>query len=315
MGALSFLTPLAALVVIVGLAPLAAFVLRERRGRRVRRTLGLADPRPDRVVVAALVAVPVLVGIAAAQPVLDRSAPLPERRDAEIFFVLDTSRSMLAARGPDAPMRFDRARARAIAIRAQLAAVPAGIAQFTDWTVPHLFPTIDAGTFRSTLEKSVGVGSLGSQGIGVLATDLTALDAFAQEGYFSPAIRKRLLVVLTDGESEQTGPRLGTLRRAGIRVIFVHVSGADESIWRPEGAEPQYRPDPASTGKLAEAATLVGGAVFGENDVGAAVARARDDLGRGPIRTRDQRDLLALMPYVMLMAAVPLGLLLRGRNI
>lgn len=311
----SFLTPLAALVALVGLAPLAAFVARERRGRRVRRTLRLADPPRDRTLLAALIAVPLLAGIAAAQPVIDRAKPLAERSDAQIFFALDTSRSMLAATGPNDPTRFDRARAAAIAIRTRLAEVPAGVAQFTDWTVPHLFPTVDAATFRTTLEKSVGVGSLGSQGTGVVATDLTALAAFARDNYFTPGARKRLLVVLTDGESAKIKAGLAALRRAGIRAIFVQLWDGEESIWRPEGAEPQYRPDPTSRGTLAEAATLVDGAVFDEDDIGGIVTRARAELGRGPTRPREQRDLVALMPYVMLAAAVPLAGLLRQRNL
>lgn len=317
MGPVSFLTPLAALVALVGFAPLAFLVERERRGRRVRRALGLADPPPGpgRAMLAALTAIALLAGIAAAQPVIARAKPLAARTDAEIFFALDTSRSMLAAAGPSEATRFDRARAAAIAVRARLREVPAGIAQFTDWTVPHLFPTIDAATFRTTLAKSVGVGSLGSQRTGAIATDLTTLAAFAQDNYFSPGIRKRLLVVLTDGESARIKPRLAALRRAGIRAIFVHVWGPNESIWRPEGAEPQYRADPMSARTLAAAATLVDGAAFDEHDIGGVIARAESDLGRGPTLPREQRDLLALMPYATLAAIVPLAAILRRRNL
>jgi hypothetical protein len=316
-GSFSFLTPLSALVALVGVLPLLAFLERERRGRRVRETLGLADPPsgPARMLVTALVALPMLAGVAAAQPVIDRSKPLRERTDAEIFFVLDTSRSMLAANAPDDPTRLDRARSDAIAIRARLARVPAGIAEITDWTIPHLFPTIDATTFDSTLARSVYVGALGSRNTGVVTTNLSALAAFARDDYFSPGVRKRLLLVFTDGESEKLEPRLAALSRAGIHTLFVHVWGAHESIWRPEGAEPQYRPDATSKQTLAQVATLVDGAVFDESDLAGVVARVREDLGEGPTRTREQRDLLALMPYVMLAMLAPLGLLLRHRNL
>jgi hypothetical protein len=317
MGPISFLTPVAALVALLGILPLAAFLGRERRGRRVRQTLRLAEPArgSGRLLLAALVAVPLLAGVAAAQPVIDRSETLQERADAEVFFVLDTSRSMLAAEGPDEPTRFQRARASALELRTRLAEVPAGLAQMTDWTLPHLFPTVGASSFRATLSRSIDVGSAGSSGSDILSTDLNALDVFARQDLFSPEARKRLLVVLTDGESKRVEPGLAVLDREGIRALFVHVWGAEESIFLPSGAEPQYRPDPTSELTLAQAATLVDGAVFDENDLSAAAARARRDLGDGPTRPRKQRDLIALMPYVTLLAVVPLALVLRRRNL
>jgi hypothetical protein len=316
-GPISFLTPLAGLVGLVGLLPLAAFLRRERRARQVRETLGLADPpaRPSRWLLGVLLAVPALVGLAAAQPVIDRSSPLQERQDAEVFFVLDTSRSMLAAEGPEEPTRFERARTTALEVRRRLAEVPAGLAQITDWTLPHLFPTVGASSFRLTLSRSIDVGSSGSHGYDVVGTDLSALASFARENSFTPGVKKRLLVVLTDGETRRVEPGLAVLREAGIRTLFVHVWGVGESIFRQSGAEPQYRPDPTSGEKLTQVAALVDGAVFDEDDVDGVVTRARRELGEGPIRPREERDLIALMPYVTLAAAVPLALVLRRRNL
>ena len=57
----------------------------------------------------ALAAVPVLLGIAAAQPVLETTHVVPERTDVEAYVVIDVSRSMLAAAGPGEPTRFERA--------------------------------------------------------------------------------------------------------------------------------------------------------------------------------------------------------------
>ena len=317
MGWISFLTPVAALVALVGVVPLVAYLAREPRGRQVRKALGLADPAPGagRLLVAALVAVPLLAGVAAAQPVIDRSETLQERADAEVFFVLDTSRSMLAAEGPDEPTRFERARAAALELRTRLGDIPAGLAQMTDWTLPHLFPTIGPSSFRATLTRSIAVGSAGSSGSDVLTTDLGALDVFARQDIFSPDARKRLLVVLTDGESEPVEPGLAVLDKEGIRTLFVHVWGADESIFRPSGTEPQYRPDPTSERTLEQAAALVSGAVFDESELDGVAERARRHLGEGPTRPRKERDLVALMPYVILAAAVPLALLLWRRNI
>jgi hypothetical protein len=316
-GPVSFLTPLAGLVALGGILPVVVFFRRERRARVVRRALRLGElpSKPGVWLLSALVAVPVLAGLAAAQPVIDRSDPLAERTDAEIFFAFDTSRSMLAARADDEPTRLARAHALASAVRSQLPDVPAGIAQFTDWTVPHLFPTVDPSTFRHVLQRSVYVESLGSRETSVLATDLNELSAFAGDSYFSPAVPKRLLVVLTDGESAPVTSKLARLTSAGIRTRFVHVWGGDESIWRPRGAEPQYRPDASSRRRLMQAANLADGAVVGEDQSGDIVRWARSELGRGPTRPRDQRDLFALMPYLTLAAALPLVFLLWRRNV
>jgi hypothetical protein len=318
-GSVSFLTPLGALVALLAVFPLVAFLGRERRARRVRQTLGVGEPRPRprRWLLAALIAVPAFVGLAAAQPVLDRSTPVRERADAEVFFVLDTSRSMLAAAGLDEPTRLDRAKETAIEVRERLAGVPAGLASLTDRTLPYLFPTVDARSFRATLARTVCVECPAPQFYGAtLATDLSALATVGRLSYFSAAARKRLLVVLTDGESQPVKATLAAaLEKARIRTIFVHVWGADESIFVTSEPEPQYRPDPSSERALAQAAELVGGAVFAEDEVDGAVARARRELGDGPTRDRSQRDLLALMPYATLAAMLPLGIVLRRRNL
>jgi hypothetical protein len=316
-GPVSFLTPLAGLVGLLGLLPIAAFLRRERRARQVRRTLGLVDPTAGsgRSLLVALASIALLGGTAAAQPVIDRASSRPQRTDAELIFAFDTSRSMLAADKPNTPTRFDRARAAALAIREALADVPAGITQFTDWSVPHLFPTIDAATFRFTLERSVFVDSLGSRETDVVGTDLSALRALAGNSYFSPGVSKRVLIVLTDGESRPFQADLTVLPNDGIRTLFVHFWDADESIWRPRGAEPQYRSDPASGRSLGRAAALADGAVFEEGEVGDVVSRARAELGEGPTQRREERNLIALMPYMTLVMLAPLGLLLRSRNL
>jgi hypothetical protein len=315
MGPVSFLTPFAALVALVGLLPLAAFLRRERRAQVVRRGLGLGEPAPERAIPAALLAVSVLVGAAAVQPVIDRSPPEHERTDAEVFVALDTSRSMLAAESRNEPTRIDRARATALELRDRLPEIPMGVAQFTDWTSPHLFPTSGDEGFRLTLERAVFVDSLGARESSLIATDLDALAAFARESYFTPGVSKRLLVVLTDGESRPLGGELAALREAGISTVFVQVWGAEESIWRPSGAEPQYTPDPSSAQTLAQAGGLVDGAVFDEEELDGVVARVRAEVGDGPARPSEHRDLFALMPYVMLGALLPLGFLLRQRNL
>ena len=318
MGSLSFLTPLAALVALAGLLPLIVLRGRERRARQVRETLGLPEPppRPRRRLAIALAGVSALAGVAAAQPVLDRSKVVRERADAEAFFVLDTSRSMLAAAAADEPTRIERGRRIARELRARIPEVPAGLASLTDRTLPHLFPTVDPSAFESTLSRAIGIERPPpSVFYSAHATDLCALWAVGTSGFFSPDVRKRVLVALTDGETQELRPALGALRDAGVHTVFVHVWGADEAIFATSKPEPQYRPDPSSERALAQAAEVVDGEVFGEDEVGAAAAHVRAELGTGPTRSRSRRDLLALMPYVTLAAVAPLAYVLRRRNL
>jgi hypothetical protein len=84
---ITFLTPAAGLVAFAAILPLVAFVRTERRAERVRSLLRLAAPGGSpRLTVAAIVAVALLVGIAAAQPVIedwdDRPGDLRARHDA-----------------------------------------------------------------------------------------------------------------------------------------------------------------------------------------------------------------------------------------
>ena len=68
----SFLTPVAALFGVLAAVPLAVFAGRRRRAAQVRSALRL-EPLPRRpwgLLAACLAAVPILVGVAAAQPVV-----------------------------------------------------------------------------------------------------------------------------------------------------------------------------------------------------------------------------------------------------
>src|SRR5947208_10145880 len=110
-----FLTPLAALVAFAVALPLGAAVVRERRDGRVRRALGLAAPGRATTFVSTIAAAGLIacLSAAAAQPAVRIAQPLPARTAAQMFFVLDVSRSMggAAKRAPDR-----RARGRRVAL-------------------------------------------------------------------------------------------------------------------------------------------------------------------------------------------------------
>ena len=111
--ALSFLTPLGALLALGALLPLVALVAVRRRAGRVRRGIGLSGATVRRLTVplGALLATGAFLGLAAAQPVLEQTTIRNVRTDAEAFFVIDVSRSMLAQESEGSAMRIDRAKA------------------------------------------------------------------------------------------------------------------------------------------------------------------------------------------------------------
>ena len=249
---ITFLTPLAALFALAALVPLAVFLGREQRVQGVRASLGLAEPsRRSRLSLAvALVAVCALLGLAAAQPVVATTRVLPERTDAQVFIVLDTSRSMLASAEPGAPTRFERARSIAKELADRLPQVPVGVASITDGLLPHLFPTTDRRVLVATIGKSIDVERPPPSSFATIATALEGLASAATKNYFPRSAQRRVLVVLTDGETRplEFPSEFADAFRRGPRVqtVFVRLWGADERIYETGVAEVGYRPDPGS---------------------------------------------------------------------
>jgi hypothetical protein len=317
---LTFLTPAGAVFAVGALLPLAALAVNERRARRARRELGLASPAlRSRIPTALAIAlVPALLGLALAQPVLRSSRTQLVRKDAQAFYVLDTSDSMRAAGRAGGETRLDRALRAAQRIRLALRDVPAGVATMTDRVLPDLFPTPREQVFTATLSESVGVDRPPPKGFADRATTFAALDTLAGTNFFSPGTRHRLVVLLTDGE---TAPYFaGDLRQAlseGPRTSFVIVRfwRAGERVFSAGRLDPGYRPDPSSGEAVRELATVLDGRAFDENEVGKAIAAARRAIGHGPL-TRIGVDIhvIALARWVALAALLPLAFLLRSRT-
>jgi hypothetical protein len=267
----------------------------------------------------ALCAVGAFLGLASTQPVVQRTTTVERRTDAEVFVVLDTSRSMLARSGSGADTRIQRAKAAARELRAAFPEVPFGIASLTDRTLPHLFPSTDQDVFDATLDRAIGIERPPPRSS--FATSATKLDALAtvrSQRYFAPSSRKRLLLVLTDGESQPVaGARLGALFRKpqSIDTVFVQFWSADERVFTDGAPEAQYRPDPSAHALLAGLAKAIGGSSYAERDVSAARQKARSLLGSGPTVVLGERaGRVPLAPYLAAAALVPLGLLLRRRD-
>jgi hypothetical protein len=314
------LTPLAAFFGLAVIAPLAAFAELLRRDHRVRERLGMpASARRVRAPVAfSLAALPLLLAFAATQPVLELGRKQAEREDAELYVVFDTSRSMLASQSVDEPNRLDRAEELGLRLRASLPLVRVGIASFTDRVLPHLMPTLDEAAFGATVQRSVGIESPPpSTFYAIRATRIGVLAALGTRNFFAPDTEHRVAVVFTDGESRRVGERFAeSLRRHGVRLLFVHVWDEGERIYGTGNQpEPDYEPEPQSREILREAAVAVRGRTFVEGQFDELLRTTDSLLGKeGKTRTH-ARDQVPLAPWVTLAAFVPLGVILRRRNV
>ena len=313
----TFLTPNAALVALAVLVPIAIALLVARRAAGIRDGLRLPAPRlrTRAVPVLALVLAGALVGVAAAQPVLERSTPSEVRTDAEVYVVVDVSRSMLARSERSSPARIARAKSAAVEVREALVGIKVGIGSLTDRVLPHLFPSADEDVFRATIEQSIWIDRPPPQErLSANGTTLEALGPVATRKFFSPSVEHRLLVVVTDGETRplNEGAVAATLARPpGIETVFIHAWAPNERVFVRGIAAPDYEPDPTSRASLERLARATRGAVYSEDDVGAAAREARRRLGTGPTVVRqERRERKPLAPYAALAAFLPLGLLL-----
>jgi hypothetical protein len=315
---LAFASPWAGLVALAAVVPLGALAVATRRSERVASALGLRSARDATVFAATLIVVfAALVGAAAAQPVTEKQTDRRVRSDAQAWFVIDTSRSMLAAPSAEGVNRFTRAKREAIALRAQLSDVPSGIASFTDRAVPNLFPSVSQQAFAATALQSLaierpppGVSS------GTRSTSFDGLAALAYDNYFAAPTSRRLVVVLTDGESRPFSLRrtARAFPRRLYRVVVVHLWHGSERVWRIDGSAEEYLPDRASTTDIGRLARATGGEMFEESALPDAAASAREFLGRGPSRKiGTEQKPVALAPWLLAAALVPLGLLLWRR--
>lgn len=317
---MEFLSPLAALVAVAVILPLVAHALLELRARRVSERLGLQPPplRSRLGVPAAIAVVAAFLGIAAAQPVIAGTRTHKGRADAQVYVLFDVTRSMLARQSADAPDRLERAKRLASTLRHAVPDIPVGIASLTDRTLPHLFPTLESDVFSSTLKDAIGIERPPPAGTGDLTTDYNSLGTTGTNNYFRPNVRKRLIVLFSDGESRffDDEQLRKDFQQGGVRLLFVHLWNASEKIYLPGGkVDAGYRPDPQAAGSAGRVASAGDGAVLGEQP-GVLISRVKAFVGTGPqSKVREQRTQVSLGPYVALAALLPLGFVLLRRNL
>jgi hypothetical protein len=318
-ASLTFLTPGGALLALAAAVPLAALALASRREQRARAVLGLSAPagaqRWWRAV--AVIAIVGLLAVAASQPVLRSSSSIRVRTDAEAFFVVDVSRSMLASRASGATTRISRARGDAIRLRQLLIDVPSGVATITDRVLPDLLPVPDRDAFEQTIRRAVVIENPPPESDAVTATSLGALAALGTQSFYSPSAKHRVAIVLTDGESRSFDVNQTVEALRGVTPVFIRIGSAGENVFDAEGKlEPAYHPDASSTDELAALVQALRTRTFSEGDLGAAARAVRASLGTGPTRREGLSvSTRALAPYAALAALVPLLLLLgEGRR-
>ena len=312
---MTFLTPLCAFVALLALLPLGAAILAHGRTGSVRRALRLPPPecRTELLPPALAAAAIVLLGLAAAQPALTRTSSPRVRRDVQALFVLDTSRSMAASSSATASTRLDRAAKAAVRLRAAIPEVESGVLTLTDRVLPDLLPVADVQGFDGVVERAVRIESPPPRASAVRATSYGVLSDIASGNDFAPTAARRIVILLTDGESNpvQSGDLAGRLAAGrGYRFVAVRFWQGNESVYGADGkAEAAYRPDPSGRTTLRDLAAALGGRSFEEGEAGAAAAYLRRLAGSGPtVRVAGtNRSRLALGPYL----AVPalLGLL------
>jgi hypothetical protein len=259
------------------------------------------------------------------------------RTDAQAIFVFDTSRSMAAAASFSAPTRFAQAQSAAVKLRAAIAEVPSGVASFTTEVIPHLFPTPDLASFNSTVFDAIGVERPPPPffKFGVSGTSFGPLALLRNQGFFAPEIKHRYAIVLTDGESGPFDPsalhqalslsqqaptfpgRAIQTTEAPVSLLVVRVGSAVDRIYHSrQGIEAAYRPSARAQQNAADLAAVTGGRAYDTAHLGDAV-NALDQLVTGGRVSRRGQDtkIRSLALYVALLALVPLGIVLRRRNL
>ena len=295
----------------------------ERRTRRLRRLFSLSAPgrRELAAVAVALAVIPVLIAVAAAQPIIVRREAVVQREDAQAFFVLDTSLSMSAQNGPDAPTRLERAERDVETLLPQLGDIPVGLATMTDRVLPNLMPTTNDALIRRVIDESIGINEPPpSQPYPVLATSLSnALFPLPKSNLFPVGMRHPILVVFTDGESAPL-PTSGygglAADQMTIPPLFVHVSAPNERVYVNGKVDARYHPDPQSGAVLDQFASATHGQVFGENDLSGLVHTILTEAG--PVRAKTRIlgfERVPLGPWVLLAGIIPLGFLFWRRNL
>jgi hypothetical protein len=223
-----------------------------------------------------------------------------------MIIALDNSRSMLASAGPRAVPRYRRAATFARDVRAALPELPSGVASLNNRLLPYLFPTVDAQAFSAVVRQAYGIQKPPPAiDPDPVTTVFAELSEVTTQTFFSPAARKRVLLVLSDAETRPFDAKgtLAALRRARTTPIVVRFWRADERI-----PHENYRAGQPDELRRLRAA---GWAAYPEGRLEAVVHRIREAIGSGPkAQVGYRREESSVAPALALAALAPLLLVL-----
>ena len=317
--AITLSTPVYALAAIPVALAAGATILSARQGGSARAALGLGRaPRRWLVVdVGLLLVAASLLALACAQPALSQIRTRYARPQVEVAFVIDVSRSMLAAARPGAPTRLARAKTEALEIRDGVPELPVGLLSLTDRAFPLAFPDTDVDLFRDAIVQTVGIQEppprlLGSRS----ATDFRSLRQLAIAPYFRAAAKRRAIVVFSDGETDFVSPALAeSFVRHHVRVYLVRFWSTKERVWSAHRRPERYRPDDGNLPAVKRFVAATHGRIFREGEEASVVSELRK-LGHGGRRVPvgSSRQPKPLAPYILGLALLPLGGWARRRS-
>jgi hypothetical protein len=196
-----------------------------------------------------------------------------------------------------------------VTLRNAIADVPAGVLTLTDRVLPDLLPVADHAGFDAVVTKAVRIESPPPQQTAARATSYAALSQIATGNDFAPGAAKKIVVLLTDGESEPVPTSDVARALAGYRFLTVQFWRSNESVYEPDGTrEAAYRPDPTARATLHDLAAALGGRSFDESSLGGATSYLRALAGTGPTApaAATARRRLPLAPYVAVAALLVL---------
>jgi hypothetical protein len=226
---------------------------------------------------------------------------------------------MAAAPSPESPRRFDRAIETAERLHQRLANIPSGVATMTDRVVPSLFPTGNDEVFTAALEDALAIGQPPPRGYEDIGTDFASLDTFGSGTFYSPTAKRRVAIVLTDGESRPfDSALLQEALGAGPPVDFVVMRfwSRRDRVWRGGSPAKDFRPIEASAARTAQLVRATDGKEASPGDIDSVVRTVRSAVGSGPEVEQGQLlRVIGLGKWFALASLVPLGYLIWRRNL
>jgi hypothetical protein len=142
--------------------------------------------------------------------------------------------------------------------------------------------------FDAVLDRAVAIDRPPPRRTRVRSTTYAALANIASGNYFDRGAGRRIVVLLTDGESipVDSGEIARALGRGrGYRLLAVRFWRSGEAVFGSNRKrEAAYRPDPGGRATVAGVAAATGGRAFEQDQLGAASGYLVHLAGRGPTR-------------------------------